>query len=198
MPATTTHETIGTRSRYVYLIACLSAVGGLLYGYDTGVISGALLFITNEFHLSTLQEGWVVSAVLVGALIGALLAGPSSDRFGRRKIVVVASLFFSLGSIAASLSPSAMVLISTRFVLGIGIGLASVIVPLYISEVAPPRNRGFLVACNQLAITIGILVSYLSNFAFASSGNWRIMFLLAIIPAIILGLGMFFVPESPR
>jgi len=183
---------------YVYVVAGLSALGGLLFGYDTGVISGALLFIREDFTLSPFLQGFVVSSLLVGAMVGALGCGPLSDRFGRRPVVVLAAVIFALGAIGAALAPSATFLVAARIVLGLAVGLASVIVPLYIAEMSPPDIRGLLVALNQLMITVGILVSYLVNFAFTSSGNWRAMLGLAVVPSVVLLLGMLFMPESPR
>lgn len=183
---------------YVYVIACLSALGGLLFGYDTGVISGAIIYIKEDFQFSPFLEGFVVSALLLGAMVGALSAGKLSDRFGRRKIILLAAVVFGIGALAAGLSPNVIFLVASRIVLGLAVGLASVIVPLYISEMAPPNIRGRLVTLNQLAITVGILVSYFINYLLADSGQWRLMLGLAVIPAAILFVGMLFVPESPR
>jgi sugar porter (SP) family MFS transporter len=171
----------------------------LLFGYDTGVISGALLFIREDFApLSDLLQGVIVSFLLVGAVTGALAGGPLSDRFGRRPIVLLAAVIFAIGAIAAALTPNVGLLIVARFILGLGVGLASLIVPLYIAEIAPPDSRGALVSLNQLMITIGILLSYIVGVAFTPIEGWRWMFAVAIIPALILGIGMFFLPESPR
>ena len=188
----------GTRGRYVYVVAAFSALGGVLFGYDTGVISGALLYIRQEFSLSAWWQGAVVSALMVGAMVGALSCGSLADRFGRRRILIAIAVVFGVGSLAAGAAPSAELLAVTRFVLGIAVGMASVAVPLYIAEVAPSRSRGFLVALNQLAITVGILVAYLSNYALSASGNWRAMLALGAVPAVILLVGMFFLPDSPR
>lgn len=188
----------GSANRFVYLIAGVCALGGLLFGYDIGVISGALLFIREDLALSPFLQSVVVSGLLVGAVVGALVGGPLSDRYGRRRTVMLAALIFVLGAIGAGLSPSVGALIAFRFVLGLGVGLASLIVPLYISEVSPANVRGGLVSLNQLMITIGILAAYLVNFALAESEAWRWMLGLAAIPAVILGVGMFFLPETPR
>jgi sugar porter (SP) family MFS transporter len=170
----------------------------MLFGYDTGVISGALLFIREDFPLSDFMQGVIVSFLLVGAVTGALTGGPLSDRFGRRPIVLLAATIFAVGAIAAALTPSIGLLIVARFILGLGVGLASLIVPLYIAEIAPPDTRGALVSLNQLMITIGILLSYIVGVAFTPIQGWRWMFAVAVIPALILGIGMFFLPESPR
>lgn len=184
--------------RYVYRVAGFSAVGGLLFGYDTGVISGALLFIEDDFGLSSWMQGVVVSSLLVGAMIGALGCGPVADRVGRRRILLMTAAIFVVGSLLAGLAPDVYVLVTARFVLGVAVGMASVAVPLYISEMAPPHNRGFLVALNQLAITAGILLAYLVNYAFAGSENWRLMLALGALPGVLLYAGMYALPESPR
>jgi sugar porter (SP) family MFS transporter len=183
---------------YIIIIATLSAVGGLLFGYDTGVISGALLFINDDFPLTPLLEGVIVSSLLVGAMVGAFGSGALSEHFGRRRIIIVAAIVFTLGSLASASATSAFWLIIARIILGLSTGASSVIVPLYISEIAPPHMRGKLVTLNQLAVTIGILLAYFINFLFSSNGNWRMMFGLGVVPALILGIGMLFVPESPR
>ena len=179
-------------------IAAVVALGGFLFGYDTGVISGALSFITTDFHLSSFTSGVVVSAILVGAMVGALSSGRIADRFGRRAAIITAAAIFTLGAILAAVAPSAATLIVARFVLGLGVGLASALVPVFIAEVAPPAARGRLVAVNQLLITIGIVVAYAIGYAFTSSHDWRAMFALAVIPSVGLGIGMVFMPESPR
>src|SRR5215211_2395609 len=188
----------GNRNPYVYVVAGLSALGGLLFGYDTGVISGAVLFIQDDFHLTPFLQGFVVSSLLVGAMVGALGCGPLTDRFGRRLVILLAAVIFAMGAVAAALAPSATFLVGARIVLGLAVGLASVIVPLYIAEMSPPDIRGLLVALNQLMITVGILLSYLVNYAFSPSGNWRMMLGLAVVPAVVLFVGMLFLPESPR
>jgi SP family galactose:H+ symporter-like MFS transporter len=185
-------------SRFVYVAAVFSALGGLLFGYDTGVISGAILFIEQEFALSSLYIGIVVSAVLIGAVIGAALGGDLADHVGRRKMILVAALIFAIGAIGTAGAPNVFLLILGRIVVGIAIGIASEVAPLYISEVAPAKVRGSLVSLNQLAITIGIVVSYLIDYALAPISGWRYMLLLAVIPAAILGIGMIPLPETPR
>ena len=188
----------GSQRRFVRVAAAITATGGLLFGYDTGVISGALLFIREDFPLSDFMQGVIVSFLLVGAVTGALAGGPLSDRFGRRPIVLLAAVIFAVGAIAAALTPNVGLLIVARFILGLGVGLASLIVPLYIAEIAPPGTRGALVSLNQLMITIGILLSYIVGVAFTPIEGWRWMFAVAVIPALILGIGMFLLPESPR
>jgi sugar porter (SP) family MFS transporter len=184
--------------RLVYLVTIITAIGGFLFGYDTGVISGALLFIERDFHLTPLTEGIVVSAILIGAIIGALLCGPVSDRIGRRRTVLITAAVFAVASVGAALAPDVGSLIAARIGLGLAVGAASVIVPLYIAEAAPPHIRGRLVATNQLLITIGILGAYLTNALFAYDGGWRWMFAIGVVPALALGIGMFFLPETAR
>jgi sugar porter (SP) family MFS transporter len=179
-------------------IAVVVALGGFLFGYDTGVISGALSFITADFHLSAFSSGLVVSAILIGAMAGALGSGRLADRFGRRVVIIAAAAIFTLGAILAALAPSAPALIAARVVLGLGVGTASALVPVFIAEVAPPAARGRLVAVNQLLITIGIVAAYAIGYVFTSSHDWRAMFALAVIPSVGLGIGMLFLPESPR
>ncbi len=190
---------VAGRRGFVNYVAALAAVGGLLFGYDTGVISGVLVLIKKPWHLSSGQQEIVTSAVLIGAIIGAALAGRAADRFGRRKVIIAAAVVFFGGSLFTGLAPALGWLITGRIIVGVAIGFASCVVPLYIAEIAPPARRGMLVSLNQLAITIGILVSYGVDRAFANVDNgWRYMFMLGVVPALILGIGMIFVPESPR
>jgi sugar porter (SP) family MFS transporter len=187
------------RRKFVNTAAAITATGGLLFGYDTGVISGALLFIREDFApLSAFMEGIIVSTLLVGAVVGAISGGPLSDRFGRRPAVLVAATIFGLGALAVAFAPSVAFIVVGRFLLGLGVGLASMIVPLYIAEIAPADRRGALVSLNQLMITIGILASYIVGVIFTPIEGWRYMFGVALIPALILGIGMFRLPESPR
>src|ERR671916_3332814 len=188
-----------SRRKFVNTAATITATGGLLFGYDTGVISGALLFIRQDFApLSPFMEGIIVSTLLVGAVVGAISGGPLSDRFGRRPAVLLAAIIFGLGALAVAFAPSVAFIVVGRFLLGLGVGLASMIVPLYIAEIAPADRRGALVSLNQLMITIGILASYIVGVIFTPIEGWRYMFGVALIPALILGIGMFRLPESPR
>ena len=186
------------RRKFVNRAAAITATGGLLFGYDTGVISGALLFIRQDFVLTSFLEGIIVSFLLVGAMVGALSGGPLSDRIGRRPTTLLAAIIFGLGALAVAFAPSVAFIILGRFLLGLGVGLASMIVPLYIAEIAPASRRGALVSLNQLMITIGILLSYIVGVLFTPIEGWRYMFGVALIPALILGIGMFSLPESPR
>lgn len=188
-----------TNTGFVIGVAVLAALGGLLFGYDTGVVSGALLFLKPQYHLSTFQQEWVVSALLVGTIVGAGAAGPIVQRFGRRWALTACGLNYFCAAIFLALSSSFPWLIGGRFWLGLAVGAASMVVPLYLSEMAPPRARGGIVTLNQLAITVGILVAYLIDFAFAHvADGWRWMFGLAAIPGLVLFVGMFFLPETPR
>jgi SP family galactose:H+ symporter-like MFS transporter len=191
-------DTKQNHGRFVYVVALVSALGGLLFGYDTGVISGAILFIEKDYALSNLIVGIVVSAVLIGAVIGAAVAGYLADSVGRRKMILVAAIVFILGATGTAFTPNVLLLISGRIVVGLAIGIASMTAPLYISEIAPAKVRGSLVSLNQLAITIGIVVSYLVDYALAPIQGWRYMLGLAAIPAVILGLGMLPLPDTPR
>jgi sugar porter (SP) family MFS transporter len=185
--------------RHVVLGAAITALGGLLFGYDTGVISGALLFIGKDFHgLTSFDKELLTSILLIGALIGALAAGRIADQVGRRPTVLGTAALFVAGVMLAAFSPSYAVLVAARVVIGLAVGSASMVVPLYIGEVVPPRIRGAMVSFNQLAITSGILAAYLVDYGLASSENWRLMFGLAAIPAILMFTGMLFQRESPH
>lgn len=182
----------------VYAVSVFAALAGLLFGYDTGIISGAILFIKKDFSLSPFQVEMIVSAVLLGALIGSGFSGRLTDLFGRRKVLVFTAITFIIGSLSTALAPSAHWLIIGRIILGIAIGVGSFTAPLYIAEIAPQRIRGMLVSLNQLAITIGIVFSYLVNYYFSAHGRWPWMLGLGVVPAAILLLGTLFLPESPR
>jgi len=184
--------------RFVYLATAISALGGLLFGYDVGVISGAILFIKQEFALSPTMEEIVVSSVLLGSLAGAAIGGALADRLGRRKLLIVTAIVFGCGAIGAALAPGTAWLIAARLVAGVAIGIASFVAPLYISEIAPVTIRGKLVSINQVALTSGIVISYLIDYAFAGSQAWRWMFALAVVPAVAFGIGLIFIPNSPR
>ncbi len=188
----------GPAQRLVYLATAISALGGMLFGYDIGVISGAILFIKTDFSLSPGAEEIVVSAVLLGSLVGAIAGGIIADRLGRRKLSIVTAAIFGVGAIGAALAPDTGWLIAARLVAGTAIGVASFVAPLYISEIAPVAIRGKLVSVNQVALTSGIVISYLVDYAFADAQAWRWMFALAVIPAAAFGIGLMFIPDSPR
>lgn len=183
----------------VYLVCIIAALAGLLFGFDTGIISGALLFIEKGFTISTWMKELIVSSVLLGAMVGSIGSGWLTDRFGRRKIILIISGLFILGTAIASLATKVEAILLGRLCIGFAIGIGSYTAPLYIAEVAPQKLRGGLVSFNQLAITIGIMSSYIINYVFINTaGSWRIMFAIGFIPAVLLGLGMLFLPESPR
>lgn len=192
--------------RFVVIAAGLAALNGLLFGFDTGVISGALLYIGQTFpalEASAFFQGAVVSSSLVGAAIGAATGGRLADLIGRRRLIFAGASFFFVGSLGMAISPSVTWLIISRLIDGIGIGFASVVGPLYISEIAPPEIRGSLVTLNQVAITGGILVSYISNYVFTSAIldaglTWRVMLGTGMVPAVVLFVGLLFLPESSR
>jgi sugar porter (SP) family MFS transporter len=183
---------------YVLLVACVAALGGLLFGYDTGVISGAILFISKDFSLDTRLQEFTISVVLIGCIAGAAGAGWVADTIGRRLTLLVAGVIFLIGALASASTPNEAILLVGRFVVGIGIGFSSVVAPLYISEVSPAAVRGALVSLYQFAITVGILGAYLIDYAFAPAGAWRWMLGFAVVPSLILIVGMIFMPESPR
>lgn len=178
------------------------ALGGLLFGYDTGVISGALLFIEKEsWQVSSWawMEGWITAAVLMGAVIGAVVIGPMSDRFGRKRLLLLSAVIFFIGALGSGLSGSAEMLIISRIILGIAVGSASALVPTYLSELSPAKIRGGVSTMFQLMIMTGILLAYISNYALKGvSGNWHWMLGLATVPAALLFVGGMFLPESPR
>jgi len=185
-------------TRFVHVAAFFAALGGLLFGYDTGVISGALIFIKRDFNLTTVAEEIVVSGVLLGATIGAIVGGRMADGLGRRRVLLITAAVFGVGAVASALAPSPPILIVSRIVLGVAIGLSSTTVPVYLSEVSPPDARGWVVSLFQLAVTAGIVAAYIVDYAFAAVGGWRWMLGLAVAPALAFGTGMFFLPETPR
>jgi sugar porter (SP) family MFS transporter len=192
-------EQSDSHRRAVVWTSAICALGGLLFGYDTGVVSGALLFIQDTFgHMSAFDKELVTSLLLVGAAVGAFAAGRLSERIGRRPTILITAAVFIAGVLGAALSPTFPFLVVMRFVIGLAVGAASMSVPMYIGELAPPRYRGALVSLNQLAITSGILVSFLVDYGLGASSDWRLMFGLAAIPAAALLVGMLFQPESPH
>ena len=185
---------------YVYFVSIVAAVGGLLFGFDTGVISGAIPFITDHFTLNTHQEGFAVSNLLIGCIIGAGIAGTLSDRFGRKKILIIASIFFAVSAILSALPRTFTELICARFIGGLAVGVASMLSPMYIAEISPASIRGRLVSINQFTIVGGILLSYFTNWLVVDVGpnNWRLMLAIETLPAGIFFLALLSVPESPR
>ncbi|WP_423824193.1 sugar porter family MFS transporter [Salinisphaera sp. SPP-AMP-43] len=182
----------------VWLSCGLAALAGLLFGMDIGVISGALPFIKNEFHVSSAMEGWIVSSMMVGAAVGALGAGWISKTLGRKKALLASSLLFIFGALIAVVAQGVTVLVIGRILLGLAVGVASFTAPLYLSEVTPERIRGATVSFYQLMVTIGILAAFVSNLLFSYIESWRWMFGVLVIPAILLFFGALSVPKSPR
>lgn len=188
-------EKFSTRS----LVVCvLAALAGLMFGLDIGVISGALDFIGKTFGASTRTQEWIVSSMMAGAAVGAVLAAPLSLRLGRRWSLIIAAAMFIVGSLLCALAPSVATLIFGRVVLGLAIGIAAFVAPLYLSEIAAQEVRGAMISLYQLMITIGIFVAFVSDSLLSYSGNWRLMLGIIAIPGIIFLAGMFFVPDSPR
>jgi MFS transporter, SP family, arabinose:H+ symporter len=202
---------------YLSLACLVAALGGLLFGFDTAVISGAEGPFTKQFQLSALMEGWVVSSALIGCLIGAAIAGVLADRFGRKKIMLLAAVLFVICSIGSAVPNAPWHLVVARIIGGTGIGIASMLSPMYIAEIAPARLRGALVSTYQLAITVGILIAFFSNYVLAYLAHshaemyggglwqwifvdqvWRGMLLAGVVPAAILLVLLLFIPESPR
>lgn len=202
---------------YLALITVVASIGGLLFGFDMAVISGVLPFVEKQFGLTALQEGWFVSSALVGCIAGVAFSGDLSDRLGRKKLLFLSAFLFLISALGCALVHSLGWLIAARMTGGIGVGIASIVVPLYLSEIAPAGIRGRLVTCYQLAITVGILMAYVSNslllaYSEAHTGNagasvfdlvfisevWRGMFSIGTVLALLFLAGLFFVPESPR
>jgi sugar porter (SP) family MFS transporter len=188
----------GKKSGIVILTSAIAALAGLLLGYDTGSISGALGYISEEFRLDTVGKGSVVSIVLIGGIIGAFINGVFADRLGRKLTVQCAALLFIAGAAGSALSSSAGALLVSRFILGLALGAVSASAPLYIAEISPASGRGRLVTYFQLAITIGILLGYFIDRSLSGSGDWRLMLGTSVIPATVLLFGMFVLPPSPR
>lgn len=202
---------------YLGVITLVASLGGLLFGFDMAVISGVLPFVEKQFSLTPLQEGWFVSSALVGCIIGVSFSGDLSDRLGRKMLLFLSAFLFLISAIGCSLVAELNLLIAARLVGGIGVGIASIVVPLYLSEISPAAIRGRLVTFYQLAITVGILLAYITNslllgFSVNHTGTagtgifdmvyiaevWRGMFSIGIVLALLFVLGLFFVPESPR
>ena len=185
---------------YVYLICIVAAVGGLLFGFDTAVWAGADPFLTAHFELNAFWEGFCAGSVLVGCIFGACFAGVVSDRFGRRRVLILCAVLFILSAIGSAIPRSMMEFVAARFIGGLGVGAASMLSPLYIAEISPPQIRGRLVSLNQLTIVGGMLAAYFVDYALVDIGesNWRWMFASETLPAALFLVFLFFVPESPR
>lgn len=182
----------------IIVICFLAAIAGLLFGLDTGVISGAQPLLTQEFGLTEQTTGLVVTSLMIGATIGVIFAGWLSFRIGRKYSLIIAAILFVVGSIICGITPNVEILIAARLLLGVAVGIASYAAPLYLSEVAPEKIRGSMISLYQLLITIGILAAFLSDLALTESGAWRWMLGIVTIPAVVLLVGIMFVPRSPR
>ncbi len=182
---------------YLLFAVSLAALGGLLFGYHTAVISGALLFVATHFHLSIVDQGVVVSVLLLGCIAGSWIGGILADRMGRRKTLMIAAVVFVIGALLLAVSPNYAWLLIGRIVSGGAVGLVSLAAPLYIAEISPPRLRGSFVSLYQLAITIGIVFSFLVDYFLSSQGSWRWMFLIGALPACVQGICLSQVGETP-
>lgn len=190
----------GGSAGYVYLIAAVAALGGLLFGFDTAIINGALVFLKKDFNLTDSQTELAASSILFGAVAGAALAGWLTDRYGRRRLLFGAAALFTVSALAAAVPRTLTEFVLARLAGGLAIGVASLLVPLYIAEIAPARIRGRLVTLNQLAIVSGILLAYVASYYLAGLGlaSWRWMFAIAAVPSLLFMLTLLLVPESPR
>jgi SP family arabinose:H+ symporter-like MFS transporter len=186
--------------RFVLVVNGVAALGGLLFGFDTAVISGAIPYITPYFHLESYLLGWVVSCVLAGCVGGAMLAGKLADRRGRRTVLFFCAVLFAGSGLGAGLSHQVDVFILFRTLGGLGVGAAAMVSPMYIAETAPDNVRGRLVSLYQLAIVLGILLAYFANYCFKDIGpdNWRWMFASQVLPSLLFAILLCFVPETPR
>jgi sugar porter (SP) family MFS transporter len=187
------------RNRFVSGIAALAALGGFLFGYDTGIISQAMPFLSNDLHPNTVTKSWIVASLLIGAIIGAGGSGYLSDRISRKWTKCIAGCVYVGGAVAAAFAESSTWLIAARFVLGLSVGTASFVSPEFISEHTPKRIRGGTVTYNQIMVALGILIAYLAGYALKGfPDNWRWMFAFAVVPGAALAISMVFVPHSPR
>ncbi len=186
------------RRRFVILTSITAAVGGFLFGYDTAVISGAILFVRSQFSLTSVQTEIAVSVVLAGALVGAAVGGYLGDRFGRRPTLLATAIVFGVFGVITGMANGFVVFFLSRLLVGAAVGVSSMLAPLYIAELAPEKYRGALVTLNQIAISTGVVVAYYVDYVFAASANWRWMFMSAVIPSVLLLLGVLYLPETPR
>ncbi len=205
-PAARPSLTVRANLSYLIPICLVATLGGLLFGYDTGVISGAIEFLTARFALDVVMKGWASGCVLIGCATGVLIVGPISDRFGRKKALLLAAGLFLASAIGTALPRDIWTFILFRWMGGIGIGIASMSTPMYIAEIAPAHLRGRLVSVNQIAIVGGILLVYFVNYFIARCGDqawneavgWRWMFASGILPSVAFALLLLGIPESPR
>jgi MFS transporter, SP family, arabinose:H+ symporter len=184
---------------YLYFISLVATLGGLMFGFDVGIISGAIPFIQPYFGWNELQLGWGVSSILVGAIAGAFGTGSLTEKYGRKSLLISVALFFAISCAGMALAQNQSFFIAFRVLGGLAVGAVSVLSPMYVAEVAPRKIRGTLIAAYQLAITMGILISYLVNFGLHEvENNWRWMFATGLLPSVLFFIGLIFIPESPR
>ena len=184
---------------YLYFISLVATLGGLMFGFDVGIISGAIPFIQPYFGWNELQLGWGVSSILVGAIAGAFGTGSLTEKYGRKRLLISVALFFAISCAGMALARYQTSFIAFRVLGGLAVGAVSVLSPMYVAEVAPRKIRGTLITAYQLAITMGILISYLVNFGLHEvENNWRWMFATGLLPSILFFIGLIFIPESPR
>jgi sugar porter (SP) family MFS transporter len=185
---------------YILGISFISALGGYLFGFDFAVIAGALPFLQRQFGLDAYWEGFATGSLALGAIAGCLIAGAVSDKYGRKKGLLTAAAVFGLSSLAMAFAPSRGIFITSRFMAGIGVGMASMLSPMYIAEISPAPLRGRMVAINQLTLVTGILITNLVNYTLRNMGEdaWRWMFGLGVIPSVLFFIGAWWLPESPR
>jgi SP family galactose:H+ symporter-like MFS transporter len=186
------------KNNFIFWIAGLVSVGGILYGYDMGVISGALLFIRQSIPMSDAQVGLIVGAVLGGGLFGTLLAGPVGDHYGRRFLIAASALVMLVGVALVLFATTFTMIFCARLFLGTGVGMIAVAVPLYVTEIVPCKDRGKYITFFQLLLTFGIVLAYFVDLAFTPSGNWRGMFAVLLVPSLVLFVAILLLPESPR
>jgi SP family arabinose:H+ symporter-like MFS transporter len=186
--------------RYVIFLAATAALGGLLFGFDIAIITGAGPFLTQHFQLSDLSLGWAFSSLLFGCVIGSTVAGRLTDFYGRRRILLSVAVLFAITSAATGLAPTFAIFIAARFMGGLAVGGASILSPMYVSEISPPTMRGRMGTLYQMSIVIGILISYCINYLLRDIGptNWRWMFITGLIPSVVFLVLLFFAPETPR
>ncbi len=187
-------------SRYIITISFISALGGYLFGFDFAVISGALPFLQQQFALDAYWEGFATGSLALGAIVGCIVAGSVGEKYGRKPGLISAAAIFTISSLAMAFAPSRDFFIGARFCAGIGVGMASMLSPMYIAEISPAHLRGRMVAINQLTIVLGILITNLVNYTLRNEGAdaWRWMFGLGAIPAGLFLIGGAMLPESPR